>query len=191
MMLANVVKRGRNAFRANISAINSRAIIPRLGSRATRSVLKHPALRRPSSVRPFSVTSRPGYPLAPEALAAAVPAPITADEYHEIADNYLEALLTKYEELQDESDSVDVDFSSGVMTIKIPGLGVYVINKQPPNKQIWLSSPVSGPKRFDYVVVGEGQDQKQDTASGDWVYLRDGTILGNLLKEETGVAVDF
>lgn len=31
---------------------------------------------------------------------------------------------------------------SGVLTVKLGGdLGTYVINKQTPNKQIWLSSP--------------------------------------------------
>jgi frataxin len=33
---------------------------------------------------------------------------------------------------------------SGVLTVKLPyGHGTYVVNKQPPNKQIWLSSPTS------------------------------------------------
>lgn len=76
------------------------------------------------------------------------------------------------------------------MTIKIPGSGTYIVNKQPPNKQIWLSSPVSGPKRYDWVILSEGQDQKQDTASGDWVYLRDGSTLSELLLKETGVVMD-
>ena len=31
---------------------------------------------------------------------------------------------------------------SGVLTLKLGDKGTYVINKQPPNKQIWLSSPV-------------------------------------------------
>lgn len=35
----------------------------------------------------------------------------------------------------------------GVMTIDLGDHGTYVINKQAPNKQIWLSSPVSGPIR--------------------------------------------
>ena len=30
---------------------------------------------------------------------------------------------------------------SGVLTLKLGSKGTYVINKQPPNKQIWLSSP--------------------------------------------------
>jgi len=32
---------------------------------------------------------------------------------------------------------------SGVLTLKLGEHGTYVINKQPPNKQIWLSSPIS------------------------------------------------
>lgn len=73
------------------------------------------------------------------------------------------------------------------MNINLAGIGTYVINKQPPNKQIWLSSPVSGPKRFDYVIVSDGQEQKEGTATGGWVYLRDGATLNELLLEETGI----
>ena len=77
---------------------------------------------------------------------------------------------------------------AGVLTLALGSdVGTYVINKQPPNKQIWLSSPKTGPKRYDYVVLGEGQHEKQDTATGDWVYLRDGSTLGDLLAEEIGI----
>jgi frataxin len=62
-----------------------------------------------------------------------------------------------------------------------------VINKQPPNRQVWLSSPISGPKRYDYVVSGEGQSQKEDTAVGDWVYIRDGSTLGELFLKELNI----
>lgn len=55
-----------------------------------------------------------------------------------------------------------------------------MLNKQPPNRQIWLSSPVSGPKRYDWVGAdGDG--------GGRWVYLRDGSSLTGLLGEEIGV----
>ena len=30
---------------------------------------------------------------------------------------------------------------SGVLTVRLGDNGTYVLNKQPPNKQIWLSSP--------------------------------------------------
>lgn len=75
------------------------------------------------------------------------------------------------------------------MTVKIPNVGTYVLNKQPPNKQIWLASPVTGPKRYDY-VISESQGQKQDTGKGEWVYLRDGSTLSELLLQETGIVVD-
>lgn len=75
------------------------------------------------------------------------------------------------------------------MNVTFPEIGTYVINKQPPNKQIWLSSPVSGPKRYDYVVYGEGQNQKEDTAVGDWVYLRDGSTINELFAKELDIAL--
>lgn len=75
----------------------------------------------------------------------------------------------------------------GVMNVIFPPAGTYVLNKQPPNKQIWLSSPVSGPKRYDWVVTGEGMDQKQDSGEGEWIYLRDGSNLRELLRKELGI----
>lgn len=65
----------------------------------------------------------------------------------------------------------------------------FVLNKQPPNKQIWLSSPISGPKRFDWVVSQEGMDFKEGGGQGDWIYLRDGSSLTEILRKELGVDV--
>jgi frataxin len=78
---------------------------------------------------------------------------------------------------------------AGVLEIAVQSKGTYVLNKQPPNKQIWLSSPLSGPKRFDWVVSGEGAHQKEGGGFGDWIYLRDGTSLTSLLRKELGVEV--
>jgi frataxin len=81
-----------------------------------------------------------------------------------------------------------VYFQAGVLHVKIQSSGYeYVLNKQPPNKQIWWSSPVSGPKRFDWVVTGESMHQKEGGGSGDWIYLRDGTSLTQLVRKELGV----
>ena len=82
------------------------------------------------------------------------------------------------------------------MTIELSGKGSYVLNKQPPNKQIWLSSPVSGPKRFDWVVTGESMHQKEGSGTGEqgsglgeWIYLRDGSKLSELLRKEIGIDI--
>lgn len=50
-----------------------------------------------------------------------------------------------------------------------------MINKQPPNKQIWLSSPSSGPKRFDY-----------DRDNAQWFSTKEGqtVTLKELLNNE-------
>jgi frataxin len=73
------------------------------------------------------------------------------------------------------------------MTITFRSIGTYVINKQPPNLQIWLSSPISGPKRFEYV---SRKDDATGTVTGQWVYWRTLTSLRDLLLEETGVDVE-
>ncbi|XP_066500164.1 frataxin, mitochondrial [Hoplias malabaricus] len=100
---------------------------------------------------------------------------ITEAVYEKLADETLDALAEYFEDLTDENftaSDYDVVFSSGVLTVKVgSGHGTYVINKQTPNKQIWLSSPTSGPKRYDW--TGER-----------WVYAHDGVTLHSLLSKE-------
>uniref|UniRef100_A0A8C9BL14 Frataxin, mitochondrial n=1 Tax=Phocoena sinus TaxID=42100 RepID=A0A8C9BL14_PHOSS len=60
----------------------------------------------------------------------------------------------------------------GVLRIKLGGaLGTYVINKQTPNEQIWLSSPSSVRKRYDWT-------------GRNGVYSHDGVSLHELLATE-------
>lgn len=81
---------------------------------------------------------------------------------------------------------------AGVLNITVPGVGTYVLNKQPPNKQIWLSSPISGPKRYDWVIEGDRMYEKQDSrpfTHGQWIYLRDGSHLTELLNSELSLSL--
>jgi len=100
--------------------------------------------------------------------------------YHALADATMVSLLEQLEDLLDEiaNDSFEVDYHGGVLTLNLGSNGTYVINKQPPNKQIWLSSPVSGPKRYDYVP-----------STDDWRYSRDGEGMGNILEQELSRAL--
>lgn len=67
----------------------------------------------------------------------------------------------------------------GVLTVKFDEPhGTYVINRQTPNKQIWLSSPKSGPKRYDFV-------------NSQWIYKHDGKTLHELLNNEISTIVKF
>ncbi|KAK6459404.1 Frataxin-like protein [Scheffersomyces xylosifermentans] len=101
---------------------------------------------------------------------------ISINEYNTISEEYLESLADSLEDLSENYPQIDCELSHGVMTLTIPPNGTYVINKQPPNKQIWLSSPISGPKRYDLI-------------QGKWVTLRDGSSLTALLAEEVSSAV--
>ncbi|PIL29578.1 transporter [Ganoderma sinense ZZ0214-1] len=109
----------------------------------------------------------------------------------------MEKMLESLEDLLDETgeSEYEVDYGSGVLTLRLGSYGTYVINKQPPNKQIWLSSPFrcafqsyffvkvpcaltssgSGPKRYDYMPEED-----------DWIYSRDGRSLNALLNQELG-----
>mmetsp|Transcript_11203 Transcript_11203/g.26922 ORF Transcript_11203/g.26922 Transcript_11203/m.26922 type:complete len:179 (+) Transcript_11203:109-645(+) len=97
-------------------------------------------------------------------------------EYHSIADETLEDIQDAVEmALEDKGVAeFDVTYASGVLTMVLPPHGTYVLNKQTPNRQIWWSSPKTGPRRYEY----EG---------GEWVFTRDesqSTTLVQGLKEE-------
>lgn len=98
---------------------------------------------------------------------------MTMNDYHNKADTYLDNLLEKLEILSDDYPAIfpEVELNHGVMTLQVNELGPYVINKQPPNKQIWLASPISGPDRFDSI-----NDQ--------WVSLRNNVQLSEVLTKE-------
>jgi len=72
-------------------------------------------------------------------------------EYDLAAEKFLEDLTTSLEDLDEFFQDFDLDYAQGVLTMKLgDGYGTYVLNKQRPNKQIWWSSPISGPKRFEF-----------------------------------------
>ncbi|XP_053641961.1 frataxin, mitochondrial isoform X2 [Cherax quadricarinatus] len=94
--------------------------------------------------------------------------------YEQLSDDTLESLSDYLEELISREEApadCDVLYSAGVLTLHLGNFGTYVINKQTPNKQIWLSSPVSGPKRYDFV-------------DGVWIYKHSGVTLHHLLSQE-------
>lgn len=95
-------------------------------------------------------------------------------EYHPVADDTLNAIQDAVEEALEslsEVDEYEITNASGVLTMKLPPHGTWVINKQTPNRQLWWSSPLSGPKRYEYV-------------DGEWISTKDGLVLGPVLVQE-------
>ncbi|KAI9367795.1 Frataxin [Aspergillus egyptiacus] len=132
-------------------------------------------------------SSDPPAPKPQPAAHVSEPSPLSDQKYHEYSEHYLNLLLSEVENVQEDGRDIEAEYSAGVLNISLPGVGTYVLNKQPPNKQIWLSSPVSGPKRYDWVVEGDHMHEKQDTrpfVNGQWICLRDDSNLTDLLNAE-------
>ena len=117
-------------------------------------------------------------------------------DYHSMIDHSLDTLTSQLEELMETQDidaleekapqgseegEWDVEYATGVINVRLGSYGTYVINKQPPTQQLWLSSPTSGPKRFDY-----------DTDKGVCFTYRDGELFlfHELLSRELSAVFD-
>uniref|UniRef100_A0A0W0FY10 Ferroxidase n=1 Tax=Moniliophthora roreri TaxID=221103 RepID=A0A0W0FY10_MONRR len=104
-------------------------------------------------IRSFRSIPRNVFPrrcIHPQRRGFATPPPqinvsdLSVAEYHRLSDEAMDSLVEDLEVLLDEAgnSNYEVEYHSGVLTLKLGDEGTYVINKQPPNKQIWLSSPV-------------------------------------------------
>jgi frataxin len=80
-------------------------------------------------------------------------------------------------------DAIDVDVVGGIVTLSLPGGGQYVLNAHAPNRELWLSSPVSGAWHF----APEGET---------WVSTREprailATLLADELEARFGIRPEF
>ena len=123
-------------------------------------------------------------------------------QYHRVADETLETIQDAVEEYLEDNFDADADgeipevnYADGVLTISIPPRGTWVLNKQTPNEQIWWSSPVSGPRRYEYLesmdrwVYSRAIEAKSDDSTFNEVDTLGG-ILNKELEELFGIRVD-
>ena len=101
---------------------------------------------------------------------------MTIDEstFQTLADETLARMMDTLEEAV--GDQLDVDLQDGILTIELDSGGQYVINKHAPNRQIWMSSPVSGASHFD------------SDGHGGWVGTRGAGTLAAMLSAELAAA---
>ena len=91
-----------------------------------------------------------------------------------LADPLLERIADAVEDALEDSEA---DLHAGILTLTLPGIGQYVINKHSPNREIWLSSPKSGAHHFGW-------------RNESWISTRNPDVeLLSLLKAELGVVV--
>lgn len=106
MMRANFLKLAQSG-RGNLAIAARRASVPSVNQRLTAMLLPRTVSHQPVSMRLFSASSSVAHQTTPKVDIE----PITQTEYHDLADEYLDAVLTKFEELQDEYGEVDVEYS--------------------------------------------------------------------------------
>ncbi|MCW8835611.1 MAG: iron donor protein CyaY [Rhodospirillales bacterium] len=95
--------------------------------------------------------------------------------FETLASEMLENLFDQADEAL--GDEMDIDLEGGILTITLASGGQYVINKNAPNRQIWLSSPSSGAAHFSH-----------DEQSGRWLSTRSEDDLLDLLGGELSKA---
>ena len=71
-------------------------------------------------------------------------APLSLEAYHKLSEESLQQLQSWLEHLLDLTTirEADIEYAMGVLTLRLGPDGTYVFNKQPPNRQLWLSSPI-------------------------------------------------
>lgn len=104
---------------------------------------------------------------------------MTDNEYHQRVD----AILLQLEEAIDEVEQVDLDyeFSGGILTIDFPDKSKMIINKQPPNHQIWLATKFDG-HHFDLI-----DDQWIDNRTGSEFW----QLVSKAASRQAGVTLTF
>lgn len=171
---------------------------PQAATKAQRAKI-HPAQRRRRvAPRVTTTTARPFSTAPPAANGTGNPQGLIRTTltdgkfYSKLASGVLEGIVERIEaEDIDYQFDNEIEYSSDVLKFKTPR-GTWVLNKHNVTKQIWLSSPISGPSKYNYhppnfvwerdhnKVWGEGEG-----LGGVWLCERnDTTKLSDLLQTE-------
>jgi len=90
-----------------------------------------------------------------------------------------DATLARLEQVLEASagDGLDIELVGGILMLELESGGIYQINKHSPNREIWLSSPVSGAWHFAW------------SDDGAWRSTRGAERLEDLLGRELSAAL--
>jgi frataxin len=135
-------------------------------------------------------------------VSAAVSESFPEINFHKICDTTLEQIADSLSGLDSSLDDVDINLSQGVLSVNLgPEFGnkTWVINKQTPNRQIWWSSPVSGPRRYEFIgdKNGNGTGKGRSTPlASDWRFSKNEqadlwTDLKSEIQKVTNIELAF
>jgi CyaY protein len=93
----------------------------------------------------------------------------------------VDAVLARIESAVEASDDLDVDLESGILTITCPDDSRIIVNRQTPNREIWVAARSGG---FHFVARDGAW---RDTRSGDELF----ASLARIIASQAGARVDF
>jgi CyaY protein len=102
---------------------------------------------------------------------------MTESEFHRAVD----AVLARIESSVEAHDELDVDLEGGVLTLTCPDATRVIVNRQTPNREIWVAARSGG---FHF-AAREGA--WHDTRSGEELF----ASLARILKAQAGVNADW
>ena len=115
--------------------------------------------------------------VAARARARIMPGIMTESEFHRAVDG----VLARIEASVEDVDRLDVDLESGILTITCPDASRVIVNRQTPNREIWVAARSGG---FHF-TAREGA--WHDTRSGDELF----ASLARIIESQAGVHVDW
>ncbi len=165
-MLSNLVHSAHVALPTSVSAILS-ALPSRSFSMPTFTAHTPSLFATPAFPR-FDSTTASAFPI----LDAST---INEHDYLSVSDDWLDALTMHLED--NDPGFEDIEYTAGVLTVRVPESMTFVVNRQTPNRELWLSSPVRGPSHY-------GLTMKDGKAA--WIDTKTGDTLRAVLEEDLG-----
>ena len=93
----------------------------------------------------------------------------------------VEAVLARIDGALDAHDELDVSLEEGVLTVECPDASRIIVNRQTPNREIWVAARSGG---FHYVLR---DGEWRDTRTSEELF----ATLARLIKAQSGVEVAF
>jgi CyaY protein len=89
----------------------------------------------------------------------------------------VEAILARIETSLDDADGLDVSLESGILTVECPDGSRVIVNRQTPNREIWVAARSGG---FHFTFRDGAW---RDTRSGDELF----ASLARVIESQSGV----
>jgi CyaY protein len=93
----------------------------------------------------------------------------------------VDAVLARIEAAVEDAEGLDVDLESGILTVTCPDGSRIIVNRQTPNREIWVAARSGG---FHFV---SRDGAWRDTRSGEELF----AALGRIVAAQSGARIGF